>query len=195
MLNRFRNDISKLSISELIQKCINNEEKAQFELYNRYKATFMQLTRRYVSAIDQVDDVYQEAFIKIFKSIHLLQNNDAFIPWAKKIFIRTALNIQKSNKAYLYEEVIDQCIEEPAEDFYHPSISMDEIAKAISDLSYSQRTVFNMYVIDEMSHDEISTLLEISESYSRVLLTRARRQLRNNLLECGEIVLKPTQTS
>lgn len=194
-MNRFRNDISKLSISELIQKCINNEEKAQFELYNRYKATFMHLTRRYVSAIDQVDDVYQEAFIKIFKSIHLLQNNDAFIPWAKKIFIRTALNIQKSNKAYLYEEVIDQCIEEPVEDFYHPSISMDEVAKAISSLSYSQRTVFNMYVIDEMSHDEISKLLEISESYSRVLLTRARRQLRNNLLECGEIVLKPTQTS
>ena len=108
MLNRFRNDISKLSISELIQKCINNEEKAQFELYNRYKASFMQLTRRYVSAIDQVDDVYQEAFIKIFKSIHLLQNNDAFIPWAKKIFIRTALNIHKSNKAYIYKEVKDQ---------------------------------------------------------------------------------------
>lgn len=195
MLNRFRNDISKLSISVLIQKCINNEEQAQFELYNRYKASFMHLTKRYVSTIDEVDDVYQESFIKIFKSIHLLQNRDAFIPWAKKIFIRTALNLQKSNKTYLHEEVIDQCSEEPVEEFFYPSISLDEVVKAISILSYSQRTVFNMYVIDEMSHDEIATLLGISQSYSRVLLTRARRQLRNNLLECSDIVLNPTQTS
>ena len=56
------------------------------------------------------------------------------------------------------------------------------ILKAVQELTPAYRTVFNLYVIEEYSHKEIAEMLEISEGTSKSNLSKAKFNLRKNLI-------------
>lgn len=180
---KLNTSLTHICDEDLIALCLKNGETAQFELYNRYKVRFMVLTRRYVYNYQDIDDVYQDSFIRIFRSLEALKNRELFFPWAKQIFIRTAINFRKGKNSFIYDEIetIGEMSSEIEIDF--GKISADEIESAINLLATNQKLVFNLYVLDEFSHQEIANILKIKESHSRVILTRARQQLKKILIE------------
>jgi RNA polymerase sigma-70 factor (ECF subfamily) len=66
-------------------------------------------------------------------------------------------------------------------------ISHEEIIRAIQKLTPGYRTVFNLFVIDGLSHEEISNKLGISVGTSKSNLSKARRQLQNILFKTNQL--------
>ena len=66
-------------------------------------------------------------------------------------------------------------------------LTYDEIIRAIQDLSPGYRTVFNLFIIEGLSHEEISNHLGISTGTSKSNLSKARRQLQQILFKKNEI--------
>jgi RNA polymerase sigma-70 factor (ECF subfamily) len=103
--------------------------------------------------------------------------------WLKKIMINTAIDRYRKDKHLeLINDLDDEHfnVSDIAENAVD-KISHDEIMKAVQNLSPAYRLVFNLYVIDEMTHKGIAECLNISEGTSKSNLSKARKILQKQI--------------
>ncbi len=171
---------------ELVRACQRNDRKAQTAFYNLYKGKLMGVCRRYARTREESEDIYQEAFVKIFNNIHTLEKIEAVGSWVRKTVVHTAINYYHANLKFQqntdYENVI---LSNDDHTNVWASLSNEELLAVIRQLPDGYRVVFNLYVIDGYSHNEISDMLNISESTSKSQLSRAKEQLRKHLKQMG----------
>jgi RNA polymerase sigma-70 factor (ECF subfamily) len=122
-------------------------------------------------------------FLKFFKSLNKFeyQTDGATTAWLKKIMINECLQQLRQKNSFLLtteDEAAEISIEEEAIN----NLSADEIFKVITQLPLGYRTVFNLYVIDGMSHKEIATELRINEGTSKSQLSKAKQMLQSLLV-------------
>lgn len=149
----------------------------------------MVVCRRYTNDQDTAQEILQDGFIKIFDKLGAFDYKGSFEGWIRRIFVNTAIDsIRKSKKVTFtdneneFKNLSENKVEE-LEDFELTSIKAEVAMKAIEKLSPAYRTVFNMYVIEEYSHKEISEILNISEGTSKSNLAKARMNLQKILNE------------
>ena len=138
---------------------------------------------RYSHCRDDAQDTFQEAFIKAFQKIESYQGNGSFEGWLRRIMVNKCmdkfrskrLTIVTDNPQYYMEHEIEE--EEEVELPY----SQDELTATIQELPDQYRLVFNMYVIENYTHAEIATSLNISVGTSKSNLSRAKAWLRKEL--------------
>jgi RNA polymerase sigma factor (sigma-70 family) len=178
---------------ELVRACQNNDRKAQTTFYNLYKGKLMGVCRRYTRTPDEAEDVYQEAFVKIFNNIKTLEKAGAVGAWVRKTVVNTAINYYHANLKFQqntdYEDIIHSNDDYPN---MLASLSNEELLKLINQLPDGYRMVFNLYVIDGYSHVEIGEMLGVSENTSKSQLSRAKEQLRKQLKPLGIISYERT---
>jgi len=115
----------------------------------------------------------------------------SFKGWLRKIMVYTAIDhFRKYNKHKMMTDLDNvvyqvQAVEENAVE----KLSYEEIIRAIQDLTPGYRTVFNLFVIDGLSHDEIAQQLSISVGTSKSNLSKARRQLQKILFKRNQILI------
>jgi RNA polymerase sigma factor (sigma-70 family) len=175
-----------MSDKELIQGCQRSEPKAQTALYQKYKGRLMGICRRYAKSTDEAEDILQDSFIKIFRSIADVRNPDALGAWLKRVVTNTSLNYYRSQLHY--PQTIDyEDLSHSNDDYWQmlSHFSNEEILKLIHALPDGYRMVFNLYVIDGYEHAEIANMLGISENTSRSQLFKARETLKKKLNELG----------
>jgi RNA polymerase sigma factor (sigma-70 family) len=175
-----------MTIEEIILGCQHQEPKAQQMLYQRYAARVMGVCVRYADSKDDAKDMFQESFIRVFKSIDKLQNRAVFEGWLKRLVVNTALTYLQKNKKYqtqLNEEVLIETTEN--EDYRQilANFSRDDLVKLINRLPTGYRTVFNLYVIEGYAHQEIAEILQTSETNSKNQLMKAKRALQKMINE------------
>lgn len=145
----------------------------------------MGVCMRYMKDYDLAADVFQEAFIKIFKHIGQIEDENAIHGWIKRVTVNTALDHLKSMR---YDESVDIAGQELSDGFYSDlldKLSNEDILKAIEKLPEGYRIIFNLNVIDGFSHKEIADQQGISEGTSRSQLAHAKKALRKFLYELG----------
>ncbi len=171
-----------LDTKELVNKCIRNNGGAQKELYDRFAPKMLSICYRYASSKDDVDDIFQEGFLKVFENLNQLKNYDLLEWWMKKIFINEALKLYNSKKRiYLVDDLsIIRPVPETDYDVLG-GLETDEITLLIQKLPNKMRMVFNMYVIEGFSHSEIAAMLNISEGTSKSNLHDARKTLQRKI--------------
>ena len=163
---------------ELIERCVKGDQKAMNFLYRYYAPRMRGICFRYVRTVFEVDDILQEAFIKVFLKIGSYNRQGAFEGWIRRIVINTAINYYKSNLSFGRQVQLDEVGENEAGIVeIAEKISINELCSLINELPSGYRFVFNMFAIDGYSHKEIAEILNITESTSRSQYTRARRQL------------------
>lgn len=196
-----------LSEKDLIKKCKRYNLAAQQELYNRYAGVFKQICLRYSTGTVDVDDVLQESFISIYKSIKSYKEKGSFEGWMKRIVVNTALQHYKRQKTqklqYNLDELhvvaddsdqvnsgnhkIDRSDVNDSEVDYVLIQQADFSCKDIQDCSLmlkeELRIVFNLYFFEQYKHKEIGEILNIDESSSRTRLQRAREKMQTILYE------------
>ena len=173
---------------ELVKACQNNDRKAQTAFYNHYKGKLMGVCRRYTRTPNEAEDIYQEAFVKIFNNIHKLEKAGAIGAWVRKTVIHTAINYYHANLKFQNNTNYDNIL--LSNDDYPnvlASLSNEELLTLINQLPDGYRIVFNLYVIDGYNHAEIGELLGVSESTSKSQLSRAKELLRKQLKPLGII--------
>lgn len=167
---------------KLIKGCVQKNAECQRMLFEQYAGILMTVCIRYSSTQVEAEDVMQEAFIRIFNYIHQYKFEGSFEGWLKRIVANTALRIlQKKGIRFseLKEETQEQYVED-ADALSHASET--EILQLISNLPAGYRTVFNMYVLEGYSHEEIATLLKINIGTSRSQLAKARKALQQKII-------------
>jgi RNA polymerase sigma-70 factor (ECF subfamily) len=181
--------MSQTNIHELVARCQQNDEQAQFALYNMDKAKYKGLCRRYARSDEDAEDIFQEAFVQIFRSLPSLQNVNTLGAWMRQIFVRTAINYyNKHLKNYEYVGDAPLMFESNSDhNLILSELSKEELLKVINKLPDGYRVIFNMYAIDGFAHAEIAQQLGISESTSKSQYSRAKDWLRKRLVEEGVI--------
>lgn len=173
---------------ELIDGCIKGNQKAYRVLYDTYGPTLMAIANRYTPDSDAAQDVIQEAFIKIFKNIRSFENKGSFEGWLKKIVVFTAINYfnKRKSKKENYEFEDWREIKYVDEDVLD-ALSAEELKEMIDTLPEGYKIVFNLYVVEGYSHEEIAEMLGTSSSNSRSQLAKAKKKLKG-ILEANGVV-------
>lgn len=173
-----------LKFEDVVNGCIENKNKSKEMMYKSFYGYLMAVTLRYTSSLEEAEELVNDSFIKIFKNLPQFNVAAAgadvvrpFKAWIAKIAARTAIDFLRSKRIFV--SIDDVEVAEPITAVNVISeLNVKDILKLLNELPEMHRLVFNLYEIDGYSHQEISTLLNISESSSRVYLTRAKLALR-----------------
>ena len=170
------------TLEQLIKESIAGNLKAQQELYTLFAAKLFGVSLKYSSSYEEAQDNFQESFIQIFNTLHQLKSPEAFEYWAKRITINQALGkYRKQQHLQVLNEYSDITDDEPDESEL-PDIEWEMLLKYIQELPERYRMVFNLYVLENYSHYEISKFLQISEGTSKSNLSRAKKILRDKIV-------------
>jgi len=168
---------------ELIEACIKGDRLAQKNLYDIFSKKMYVVCLRYTKSQQEAEDVLQESFIKVFKSLSGYRGDSRLDYWIKRIVINTALNSQRK-KLYMYPMVDIDDVQNTVE--YSKAIAgyqLEELLKMIRELPTGCQTVFNLFAIEGYSHKEIAEMLEVSEGTSKSQFSRARKLLQEKIAE------------
>ncbi len=155
------------------------------DLYRRYAGYLTAVVSRYVSDRDDVKDILQTSFVKIFTSMDRFEyrGNGSVKAWMTRITVNETLKFLKRDEKFLSAEVVgipDSGTDEvPDADGIPAAVIQDMISR----LPQGYRTVFNLYVFEEKSHKEIAALLGISEGTSASQFHRAKAMLATKIRE------------
>ncbi|MFH2096925.1 MAG: sigma-70 family RNA polymerase sigma factor [Bacteroidota bacterium] len=183
----------------IIDGCLRQRKDAQLALFSKYAPLFRAICLRYAGNRDDAEDMLQEGFIKIFTKIRQYRGEGSFEGWMKRIVINTALTGVKKKAKHFGDISIDKAGDRFADEMPDDSpdqgnarsvvmtteFSREELLSVINSLPDGYRMVFNLYVIDEYSHNEIASMLNISESTSKSQFSRARKLLQKKLFDLG----------
>lgn len=170
------------TLSTLVKR---GDRTAMRQMYSRYIGHLTAVCSRYIADDDDVKDVLQDSFIKIFASAgeFVYRGKGSLKAWLTKIVVNEALNHIKDRKRIILaplDNETETSIEEdtpPDIDKIPPEVIHDMIRR----LPEGYRTVFNLYVIDGQPHKEIARILGISENTSASQLHRAKATLANEI--------------
>ena len=182
-------------ISALIAGCRQNDRASQKELYEFLKGYAMKICYRYQHNQYQVEEIVNEGFTKFFKNIHQFDENRhletsiALKGWFKRILVNTCIDYYRKNSSYLRGQMLSDESEKIADrgETGIDKLSYKEIIESIRLLSPAYRTVFNLFVIEGMSHEEIGKHLGISVGASKSNLSKARENLRKILTKKADV--------
>ena len=168
------------SEDSLIQALRSGKPAAKRALYEQYYRYLAAVCARYVRNDEDVKDLLQDVFIRIFTRFDSFENRGvgSLRAWCRRIAVNEALQHLRSARR-LNAAPIEVIGDLPAPDETPDvaTIPQQELLRMIRQLPDRYRTVFNLYVFEEMSHKEISTLLGIGESTSASDLHRAKSML------------------
>lgn len=164
----------------LVNRLLKKEEAAWKELFRAYSGNLSYVCSRYIIGKEDVHDVLQNSFIKMFRSIESFEyrGKGSLKAWITRIVVNESLKYIKQNSDFkLTAEVFDfpdlPNEEEPNLD----EIPQTAVMEMIRSLPEGYRTVFNLFVFERKTHKEIAVLLGIAENSSASQFHRAKAML------------------
>ncbi|RXK82789.1 RNA polymerase sigma factor [Filimonas effusa] len=185
-------------LATIVIGCIGNEPRYQRALYERYYGYALKIVFRYIYRYDRAVDVSNDGFVKLFGNFSRFHCQEPehlekiLMGWIRKIMVNTAIDALRKQEMMPEIGGIPEHIWEEAD----PGQSAEqrlfhkELIVQIKELPPSYRVVFNMYVIDGFSHQEIASQLGITTGTSKSNLAKARAHLQkkmNNDLQESDI--------
>lgn len=162
----------------LVKDCLKEKPAAQKELYGLFAGPMLGICYRYTKSHADAEDVLQEGFVKVFRSLHQYKFEGELGGWIRRIMVRTAINYLKRNSRYGTELVYtDDHLHPVSTDHPHLKLEAKELAELIRQLPTGYQTIFNLHAVEGYSHVEIGQLLGIHEGTSRSQYARGRALL------------------
>jgi RNA polymerase sigma factor (sigma-70 family) len=167
---------------EILIGCQNRQHHAQTALYNMYKGRLLGVCRRYCRTLAEAEDIFQDAFVKIFMKIECLNKTESLGAWVKSIVINTATdhyrkNLKDSGLTELngYDKASDE------DEIDLEGLDREALLDLISAMPAGYRMAVNLYYLDGYKHHEIAEQLGISVNTSKTQLFHAKAWLRSKL--------------
>ncbi len=171
----FRVEYSK----DFIDKLNKGDRITQRNLYESCSAKMYGVCVRYVCNSDIAQDILHDGFVKVFTSIKTFRGEGSFEGWIRRIIVNTALEYLRLRKGHLEVEL--EHANGNMIDGENDGYDLTFFLGIVDELPPQYRTVFNLYAIDDWTHNEIAEKLNISESTSKSNYSRARAILREKL--------------
>lgn len=167
--------------SEIIQGCLANKASAQEKLYALFSRRMMAVCLRYTKSRAEAEDVFHEAFVKIFKNMHTWQGG-SFEGWMRRIFVNTAINHYHQTRKFF--DHVDASYAETmvaSSDNIISTLSNQELMELINTMPEGYKLVFNLHAVEGYNHNEIADMLGIAEGSSKSQLSKAKAHLKKLL--------------
>jgi RNA polymerase sigma-70 factor (ECF subfamily) len=169
-------------------KSKNQREKAFRELITAYKERLYWHIRKIVLNHDDADDVLQNTFIKVFRNIDKFQGDSKLYTWMYRIATNEAITFinNRAKKMHITSEEVQQAaISNLKEDVYFEGSEIQlKLQRAIATLPQKQQLVFNMKYFDDITYEDLSTILETSvgglKSSYHIAVKKITAHLENN---------------
>lgn len=182
-------NINEDQLKLLVNGCLRNNRKSQEAIYKMFYGKMMVVCRRYTRNEDQAKDILQDGFIKVFKNIDKFSFSGSFEGWVRRIIVNTAIDFtRRAKNSYLLmnenqsiEDFENDLLDEDEIEEYDNPLNVNDVIKGMEQLSNAYRTVFNLYVFENYTHQEIATELGISVGTSKSNLAKARGNLKKIL--------------
>ena len=169
---------------QLVVRIRQNDQRAMSQLYQRYVGILTSVCYRYVVHENDVKDVLQNSFVKIFTSLSKFEfrGEESLRVWMTRIVVNESLNFLQNRKKMRFVEDETKLLDLPDEEEVSlDRISDEELHQLIRELPDGYRTVLNLFVFEGLSHRQIAELLSIKESTSASQFYFAKRLLANRI--------------
>lgn len=168
---------------DIIERSKKGNRQAQYQLYKMYARAMFNICWRMMNDRSDAEDMLQESFSEAFRRLYSFRYESTFGAWLKMIVINRCINEIKRKKAQL-EFFDDMSPFEDEEDItggQESGLSPDKIKAAMLELPKGSRMIFSLYLLEGYDHQEISQILNISESNSKTQYMRAKQRIREIL--------------
>jgi RNA polymerase sigma factor (sigma-70 family) len=183
-------------ITSIIKGCLLNDHKYQKILYERYYGFALKIVFRYIFKYDRARDVVNDGFVKLFTHLasfeagQVADTEKILMGWVRRIMINAS--IDELRRIRLLPGVI--AIPDDIWDIPDKSSNAEQalmyrdLVLLLNRLPEQYRLVFNLYIIDGYSHQEIADSLKISVGTSKSSLSRARALIQKLIKEEDHVI-------
>ena len=178
----------------LIKRAQRGNLQAFEALVHRYDAKVMKVIYNMVHDFEDARDIYQEVFIKVFKSIDKFRFQSEFYSWLFRIVVNTCISFRKKRTKHQYDSldefptgddkswkiVKNDNGHDPEQQLLNTELS-EQIQRSIDQLSAKQKAVFILKHYHGYKLREIASIMECAEGTIKNYLFRATQKLQNSL--------------
>lgn len=167
-------------LNKMIDGCLNGNRESQKMLYEHFFGYAMSICLRYSRSREESREILNDGFMKVFMRLATRDVNASFKSWLRRIMINAAIDHYRKNSKHYQLKDVDESIawiSSGEADALH-ELSYEELIAMVQALSPAYRAVFNLYVIDGYTHEEIASQLDISIGTSKSNLFKAREHLK-----------------
>lgn len=171
---------------ELLKKCVEQDRRAQFELYNLCYGILMSISSRYEKNKEDAEALVNLGFLKVVTKIDTYSTSIPFEAWIRRIMINTVIDEYRKRKkeqdTIQYTDFEDQYVNKSVD--YNDAAEQfeaEELEIMIRSLPEVTQKVFNLHVIDGFSHNDISEMLGMSTGTSKWHVNNARKILKQKI--------------
>lgn len=182
--------VENLHIDQLIERCKKADKSAQFEIYKRYYKAMYNTAYRILNNSFEAEDIMQESFLIAYNKLSTFKaekkenyKNATFGAWLKRIVINKSLTQLKKINKYEnipLERIASPVVEEEGINDYSilkANTLLDEIKK----LKTNYNLVLNLHFIEGFDYQEMAEIMNVTYENIRVLMSRAKNKLRQNI--------------
>ncbi len=169
----------------------NGDENAYIELVNRYRDKILNFIFNYIGDFEISEDIVQDTMIKLYQKKHYYKEIAKFSTWLYTIaknLANTELRKKKQRKTTILSHISrdDKQFDIPADQpGTHQEVESEIIGKIIRDaidqLTDKFKTVILLRDIQELSYEEISSIVGVPIGTIKSRINRARLQLQIEL--------------
>lgn len=176
---------------QLVQRVLSGERRAFEQLIERHKSRSMALAQRMLKNREDAEEALQDAFIRVYKSLHKFEWKSSFSTWLYKIVFNVCSSkLQKSDREILTRNTVS-LENSGAMDFHHdepaPDITCEQgefeqfVREEMEKLPLIYSTILTMVVVQELSYEEITEITRLPLGTVKNRLFRARAMLKESL--------------
>jgi RNA polymerase sigma-70 factor (ECF subfamily) len=180
------------TVQALIDGCLKGDRRSQQAVYKMFYGKMKSVCMRYTRDNDQAMDVLQEGFVKVFNNLDRYTGVGSFEGWIRRIMVNLSIDrfrklkhdfvlLGENDNLENWDIHSNEQEEEKNGDDAIYDITPEQIIDAMQQLSPAYRTVFNLYVFENYSHQDIAEALEISVGTSKSNYAKARKNIRKLL--------------
>lgn len=174
----------KITDQTLISMCQAGKDFGFTALYNRYARGVYNSISRIISHTAEAEDILQETFYTVFSEIHKLNGVLNFEAWIKRIAINRSISHLRKKKI-LFSDLADTEFadeeEYSADENEIFDCRVEDVRNSIEQLPHGYKTVLNLYLFENMPHEEIATMLGISHNTVRTQYHRGKKKILSQL--------------
>jgi RNA polymerase sigma-70 factor (ECF subfamily) len=163
----------------LVARARSGDVGALEYLYRAYEGSVYTLARRLTRTPEEAEDVLQETFLEVCRSLGTWRGDGSLWGWIRTIAASKALMRYRREKLRATGELKDDQDAAPATDV---PLRLD-LETALQRLSERSRAVVWLHDVEGYTHEEIAELMGMTTSFSKSQLARAHQRLRTWLGE------------
>lgn len=167
----------------LIKQCAQNQRVAQERIYHMFYGKMMAMVKRYFPQQENAEEILNNGYLKAFQKIHTFQFKGSFEGWLRRIVFHSVSDYVKANIKYTQNNTTLEDKEYYITSEESDGILYQDLLKLVHELPQTSKVVFNMYIMEGLSHKQIGEYLDISEGTSKWHLSEARKILKTKIKE------------